>query len=81
MSLSIKRYEIHGFVTLIILVRTTEWESIKANMPWLLDAIVCVALDLFIILQYINYRYHRKTSPSEYGNCEDYKEARKTIVS
>ncbi|CAJ2646326.1 unnamed protein product [Trifolium pratense] len=64
-----------------ILVRTTEWESIKANMPWLLDAIVCVALDLFIILQYINYRYHRKTSPSEYGNCEDYKEARKTIVS
>lgn len=31
-----------------ILVRTTEWESIKANMPWLLDAIGCVALDLFV---------------------------------
>lgn len=31
-----------------ILVRTTEWESIRANMPWLLDAIVCVALDLFV---------------------------------
>lgn len=65
-----------------ILVRTTEWESIKANMPWLLDAIVCVALDLFIILQYINYRYHRKTTTSsDYGNYQDYKEARKTIVS
>lgn len=29
-------------------MRTIEWESIKANMPWLLDAIVCVALDLFV---------------------------------
>lgn len=29
-------------------MRTTEWENIKANMPWLLDAIVCVALDLFV---------------------------------
>lgn len=65
-----------------ILVRTTEWESIKANMPWLLDAIVCVALDLFIILQYINYRYHQKTTTSsDYGNYQDYKEARKAIVS
>ncbi|XP_065873429.1 vacuolar lysine transporter YPQ1 [Euphorbia lathyris] len=42
---------------LSILVRTTEWDSIKANMPWLLDAAVCVALDLFIILQYIYYKY------------------------
>ncbi|XP_020537321.1 probable vacuolar amino acid transporter YPQ1 isoform X2 [Jatropha curcas] len=32
---------------LSIVVRTTEWDSIKANMPWLLDAAVCVALDLF----------------------------------
>ncbi|XP_059592376.1 probable vacuolar amino acid transporter YPQ1 isoform X3 [Vitis vinifera] len=31
-----------------ILVRTTEWEKIKANMPWLLDAAVCVMLDLFV---------------------------------
>ncbi|CAL5187984.1 unnamed protein product [Lathyrus oleraceus] len=64
-----------------ILVRTTEWESIKANMPWLLDAGVCVALDLFIIMQYINYRYHRKTSANDgYGNYENHK-VRKTIVS
>ncbi|KAL2966615.1 hypothetical protein AAZX31_16G127600 [Glycine max] len=31
-----------------ILVRTTEWERIKANMPWLLDAVICVALDFFV---------------------------------
>ncbi|KAL6012403.1 hypothetical protein ACLOJK_002890 [Asimina triloba] len=31
-----------------ILMRSVEWERIKPNMPWLLDAIVCVALDLFV---------------------------------
>lgn len=36
-----------------ILVRTTEWDRIKANMPWLLDAAACVALDLFVSLRYI----------------------------
>ncbi|THF95945.1 hypothetical protein TEA_024453 [Camellia sinensis var. sinensis] len=40
-----------------ILVRSTEWEKIKPNLPWLLDAVVCVLLDLFIILQYVYYRY------------------------
>ncbi|KAH9711571.1 PQ-loop repeat family protein / transmembrane family protein [Citrus sinensis] len=51
---------------LSIVVRTTEWESIKANMPWLLDAIVCVLLDLF----YIYYRYFRKKS-ADYGEDDD----------
>ncbi|KAK9269956.1 hypothetical protein L1049_025529 [Liquidambar formosana] len=40
-----------------ILVRSTKWEKIKANMPWLLDAILCVALDFFIIFQYIYYKF------------------------
>ncbi|KAL7155213.1 hypothetical protein ABFS83_03G060500 [Erythranthe nasuta] len=40
-----------------ILARSSEWELIKPNMPWLLDAAVCVLLDLFIILQYIYYKY------------------------
>ncbi|KAJ8764469.1 hypothetical protein K2173_006209 [Erythroxylum novogranatense] len=56
---------------LSILVRTTEWDKIKANMPWLLDAAVCVALDLFIILQYIYYRYirvKRKSSRAQHGD-------------
>ncbi|KAH1157863.1 hypothetical protein AAZX31_11G062000 [Glycine max] len=55
-----------------ILVRTTEWESIRANMPWLLDAIVCVALDLFIILQYANYRYLGKKTGSDDADYGDY---------
>ncbi|XP_058735959.1 seven transmembrane protein 1-like isoform X3 [Vicia villosa] len=42
-----------------ILVRTTELKSLKANMPWMLDATICVALDIFIISQYIYYRYFR----------------------
>ncbi|GLT79967.1 hypothetical protein SLA2020_514320 [Shorea laevis] len=54
---------------LSIVVRTTEWESIKANMPWLLDALVCVALDFFIIMQYVYYRCFRKKVA---GNGEDY---------
>ncbi|XP_014618868.1 lysosomal amino acid transporter 1-like isoform X2 [Glycine soja] len=59
-----------------ILVRTTEWESIKANMPWLLDAVICVALDIFIISQYIYYRYFRRREAKD-----DYKEAGKVAAS
>ncbi|KAK8674042.1 hypothetical protein V6N13_112344 [Hibiscus sabdariffa] len=62
-----------------ILVRSSEWENIKPNMPWLLDAAVCVALDLFIISQYIYYKYFRETVNSdgeEYGDyVEESKEA------
>ncbi|XP_042493455.1 probable vacuolar amino acid transporter YPQ1 [Macadamia integrifolia] len=63
-----------------IVVRSIEWEKIKANMPWLLDAVVCVALDLFIILQYIYYKYIQKskTSNEEDG---DYMEAVKPLLS
>ncbi|KAI4381684.1 hypothetical protein MLD38_007738 [Melastoma candidum] len=66
-----------------ILVRTTEWESIKANMPWLLDAVVCVALDLFIILQYIYYRYFiRKNNEDEDDSGHGYyKQPSKEYVS
>ncbi|KAI3722538.1 hypothetical protein L2E82_33577 [Cichorium intybus] len=47
-----------------ILTRSTEWEKIKANMPWLLDAAVCVALDAFIIMQYVYYKYFMKRDPN-----------------
>ncbi|RDX71375.1 hypothetical protein CR513_49292 [Mucuna pruriens] len=60
-----------------ILVRTTEWESIRANMPWLLDAIGCVALDLF----YTNYRYLGKKTASDDADYGNYEEASKTFVS
>ncbi|GAB2231646.1 hypothetical protein Droror1_Dr00010657 [Drosera rotundifolia] len=49
-----------------ILVRSVEWDKIKPNMPWLLDAVVCVVLDLFIIMQYVYYKYfHNKDSRDE----------------
>ncbi|KAI9165592.1 hypothetical protein LWI28_017029 [Acer negundo] len=65
---------------LSIVVRNTEWENIKANLPWLLDAIVCVVLDAFIILQYIYYRNFRKKR-EDYGedNKGDYLDASKAI--
>lgn len=56
-----------------ILVRNTEWDKIKANMPWLLDAVACVLLDLFIILQYVYYKYLRDSD----DRGHDYMEAAK----
>ncbi|GAB4847098.1 hypothetical protein Ancab_026108 [Ancistrocladus abbreviatus] len=61
-----------------ILVRSTDWDKIKANLPWLLDAVVCVALDLFIILQYVYYKYMRKNDPD---NDHYYVEADKAFGS
>ncbi|KAG7011166.1 YPQ1, partial [Cucurbita argyrosperma subsp. argyrosperma] len=57
-----------------IVVRSTEWDKIKANMPWLLDAVVCVVLDLFIIVQYIYYRSFRRKRQS---GGREYEEATK----
>ncbi|CAL2273723.1 unnamed protein product [Prunus armeniaca] len=64
-----------------IVVRTTEWDSIKANMPWLLDAVVCVGLDLFIILQYVYYKHLRKRTTRGGENYTYYEEANKAVVS
>ncbi|MFS7974081.1 hypothetical protein Hanom_Chr09g00864331 [Helianthus anomalus] len=63
-----------------ILVRSTEWSKIKANLPWLLDAAACVALDAFIVMQYVYYRYlRRRTDDVEYYG--DYSEVDKSQVS
>ncbi|CAH9067569.1 unnamed protein product [Cuscuta europaea] len=48
-----------------IVVRTTEWDKIKPNLPWLFDAAGCVMLDSFIISQYIYYRYFKKMASVE----------------
>ncbi|KAL9341016.1 hypothetical protein Peur_067235 [Populus x canadensis] len=67
---------------LSIVARTTEWDSIKPNMPWLLDAAVCVALDFFIILQYIYYRYFlEKRADHEECYYGDYVDASKAAIS
>ncbi|KAL2504131.1 PQ-loop repeat family protein/transmembrane family protein [Abeliophyllum distichum] len=92
--LSIKRGSVEGLNPLMfvfalianatyvgsILVRSTEWNKIKDNMPWLLDAVGCVLLDIFIILQYIFYKYIKKKKsqhPGEYYG--DYVEATKPL--
>ncbi|KAM0949965.1 hypothetical protein DsansV1_C05g0058411 [Dioscorea sansibarensis] len=54
-----------------ILVRSIEWERIKANAPWLLDAIVCVLLDLFIIIQFAYYKFMKKRSAFHEDEDED----------
>ncbi|KAL0343575.1 UNVERIFIED_CONTAM: putative vacuolar amino acid transporter YPQ1 [Sesamum angustifolium] len=56
-----------------ILVRSTAWDKIKANMPWLLDAMGCVLLDLF----YVYYRYFHKGSRGSRQEYADYFEAKK----
>ncbi|XP_073311084.1 vacuolar histidine transporter YPQ3-like isoform X2 [Primulina huaijiensis] len=50
--------------------RSTAWHKIKANLPWLLDAIVCVLLDLFIILQYVYYRYFSRAEREDCNEAE-----------
>ncbi|MCO5595483.1 hypothetical protein L7F22_049526 [Adiantum nelumboides] len=62
-----------GNVTYVgsILIRSTEWQRIKSNMPWLVDAGVCVALDCFILCQFIYYCTRRRSNSKDSGG--DYK--------
>ncbi|CAM8921863.1 unnamed protein product [Rhodiola kirilowii] len=63
---------------LSIVVRTMEWDKIKANLPWLLDAAVCVVLDFFIISQYIYYKFIRNSTEFDDEDCHgDYAEVDK----
>ncbi|CAM8899967.1 unnamed protein product [Rhodiola kirilowii] len=57
---------------LSIVVRTTEWDKTKANLPWLLDAAVCVVLDFFIISQYIYYKFIRKSTEFDIEDSHGY---------
>ncbi|KAL9680739.1 hypothetical protein QQ045_012518 [Rhodiola kirilowii] len=51
---------------LSILVRSSKWVDVKANMPWLLDAAFCVSLDLLILLQFAYYKY-QKSKQNKYS--------------
>lgn len=50
-----------------ILVRSLEWTALKPNLAWLVDAGVCVCLDLFILCQFVYY----STKKTEEANKED----------
>ncbi|URD95574.1 PQ-loop repeat family protein [Musa troglodytarum] len=71
-----------------ILVRSIEWERIKANSPWLLDAIVCVLLDLFfldhifyqIIIQFVYYKFMHRRMTSNEDEHEDFMEVKETVL-
>ncbi|MQM03746.1 hypothetical protein Taro_036532 [Colocasia esculenta] len=61
-----------------ILARSTEWSRIKANAPWLLDAVVCVLLDLFILLQFAYYKFmQRRRTTRRTMDFGDYEEIKK----
>jgi uncharacterized protein with PQ loop repeat len=38
-----------------ILVRSLDWHQLKPNLAWLVDAGVCVILDIFILCQFVYY--------------------------
>uniref|UniRef100_A0A7N1A727 Uncharacterized protein n=1 Tax=Kalanchoe fedtschenkoi TaxID=63787 RepID=A0A7N1A727_KALFE len=71
-------FALAGNITYVlsILVRSCKWIDIKANMPWLLDALFCVSLDLFILLQFIYYRYKW----SKRNRCSHLPEARDILA-
>ncbi|KAH7285024.1 hypothetical protein KP509_33G008100 [Ceratopteris richardii] len=55
-----------------ILIRSTEWQKIRSNMPWLVDAGVCVVLDFLILCQFIYY-CHKIQRIAEKSSNGDYK--------
>jgi len=56
-----------------IIVKTLEWQKLKPNMPWLVDAAVCVLLDCFILTQFIYYRTRKADEHEEDNINGDYK--------
>ncbi|KAJ7565493.1 hypothetical protein O6H91_02G063200 [Diphasiastrum complanatum] len=57
-----------GNVTYVgsILLRTVDWSRLKPNLPWLVDAGICVLLDLCILLQCLYYYAKLKRSDDDY---------------
>jgi uncharacterized protein with PQ loop repeat len=43
-----------------IVVLTLDQSYLLANLPWLLSSIITILLDIFVILQYYNYRNNQK---------------------
>ncbi|KAM5550500.1 hypothetical protein ABKV19_027584 [Rosa sericea] len=43
-----------------IVVNSLEWSKIRPNLAWLVDAGGCMFLDIFILIQFIYFRYWRQ---------------------
>lgn len=48
-----------------ILVRSMDWAQLKPNLAWLVDAGVCVLLDIFILCQFVYYYSKAKVEDTE----------------
>jgi uncharacterized protein with PQ loop repeat len=53
-----------------ILVRSLDWSQLKPNLAWLVDAGVCVLLDIFILCQFAYYFYMKDLKDKEAENDE-----------
>ncbi|KAL8493495.1 hypothetical protein ACS0TY_024636 [Phlomoides rotata] len=49
-----------------ILVNSLEWSKLRPNLPWLVDSGGCVLLDVFILMQFILYRYRSRSGVETY---------------
>nr|XP_018684232.1 PREDICTED: probable vacuolar amino acid transporter YPQ1 isoform X2 [Musa acuminata subsp. malaccensis] len=63
-----------------ILVRSVEWEKVGPNAPWLLDAIVCILLDLLIMLQFAYYKFLRGRDACTEDEHEGFTHERRKIL-
>lgn len=52
-----------------ILVSSLDWSKLRPNLPWLVDAVGCILLDSFIVLQFMYFHCRRhKDSKSSYDH-------------
>ncbi len=51
-----------------IVVRSLEWRKLRPNMPWLVDATVCVLLDCLILAQFVYYKIRKHDVHEDFNN-------------
>eukprot|EP00271_Cylindrocystis_brebissonii_P011637 TRINITY_DN29524_c0_g1_i1.p1 TRINITY_DN29524_c0_g1~~TRINITY_DN29524_c0_g1_i1.p1 ORF type:complete len:468 (+),score=85.87 TRINITY_DN29524_c0_g1_i1:207-1610(+) len=66
-------FALTGNVTYVgsILVRSLEWSALQPNMAWLVDAAVCVVLDMLILFQFVYYSIRKEPEIAEDGEAEE----------
>lgn len=51
-----------------ILVSSLDWSKLQPNLPWLVDAVGCALLDIFIIIQFFHFSRGPKSQESKPAN-------------